>query len=1529
MSRRDSQNTPDVGGAGGGPRRISQDTRRVPPEIEAKLRRVKARIRWRSLAAGILNTGAVFIALSALAMAIDRVLYLEIPHRLIVSGVAFLVTAAVLLRTLWMPLARRLDLVDLAGLVERRRPVFRERLLSTVELTRSTDPDEIRGSERLVEALTRDTSRIADPIRFERIVSLERVARLGAVVTPALGAFAFAFLLWPARMANLAERYAMPWREIPRYSETRLGVEPGDRLVRLGDTISVRATARRRVPPRAVVELRPVEGGTRATSFAMVRGEERGIFTTDVTVDRSLRYRVLAGDARSPWYTLTAIPAPRVGDLSARLEYPEYTGLAPVEIRRLGTRVEALRGTGIELRFTPAGEVERAEVEWKAPEGGAGDDSTGPADMPGAARRTDAGFYTFETIARSSARFRIRLVDRNGFENRNPRWYDLRVKPDRIPEVRILEPHAPITVPRTDTVLVEWAAKDDFALTSAELHSEIEGEPGPPIALELEGTPATFRGEVPLRLSSLPLGDLPRQKVVIWIRVRDSFPGPPEQTAESERREIIVDDTAKTLAGQLREKVFQDLAGAFQRIIERLKSEKSDVDALRREPARGWADEKRGPVLQGRVASVEAAETKTRALVQELAGFLDADAVYEQLGPPVRAVADEEITRSIGEIGAARKERDSGERGSQLGRSSGEIQTAVEKLEDLAGRLGILHRFEDAGMELADAAARQSELADLAEAPGADPSDLLQEEAGILADTSGVVQDTPELQQGLLARQAPGARQAALDVDRLASLQRSMVRQVRAQASLDQAARAIQDFAREQEALNREASPLGQENVDQPMADALEGLRAGRYGDAVQDQEDAEFALENAARQARTRAGLDLAARGLELAERQDGLRSRTQDERPPAQPAASGPQGTSQGEQRPAEGSARPGATGPQEGGPAKDKAETQRPQEGKPGAEGPQEGGPAEGRSDTDGRARINAIAGDQKALAADTRQWETDVRESRALNRMPGAAPTKEMGKALERLTRMRPDEAVGPQAEAAKALREIVRALEDLPARDSRRRELAAQVRELLDRQEGLTSRTREVAEPGSSSPPAEQRAGLAQLGREERGIESDARKLTNEADRVLREESSRVPVRPENALGAARSELEAARVEPAIARQEEGERDLDRLAKALWPEPGPGSAGEAGPVVAGRPGSGEQGADSSAGERGGTPPAPDGAATPAAAGRGDASLSPEAAAARAEDLAGRQRDLRRRVEQAMRPVDQASRELAAAQAQTADVAGGLPDDVARPEDLARSFSGDPGERAQALAQREGAVGGASKRLADMMRSLQQALAPVVPDRAKRLGLFGEVLGEAVPRITDAASGHLGEGRLDEAAPPMQRAAQGLEAVARELGQLAREAQAAGAAPGGTPEGGASSGHLADAFSQMAQAESQLAGGTPSSQGAASSMRGAAQSLQSAAQSLLGQLGQGGQAAGQTGQPGGRPGQSLDGRGTTVNLLPTIVRLSDLEKPLPSKDWGRLPGHLKAALLQALRERYPREYARIIQLYFQEVGEEGGR
>jgi hypothetical protein len=340
------------------------------------------------------------------------------------------------------------------------------------------------------------------------------------------------------------------------------------------------------------------------------------------------------------------------------------------------------------------------------------------------------------------------------------------------------------------------------------------------------------------------------------------------------------------------------------------------------------------------------------------------------------------------------------------------------------------------------------------------------------------------------------------------------------------------------------------------------------------------------------------------------------------------------------------------------------------------------------------------------------------------------------------------------------------------------------------------------------------------------------------------------------------------------------------------------------------------------------------------------------ARQAADLAGdldKERGLREavapRAQQAARSAEQASRQLQAGAIKRAYQAG---TQTARQlQEVAEQLSQAPHngsstpEQARRLAGRQQDL---NRRMADLLanadaqhaqqQARQQELQGQTSDLSQQLRQLAQGMGDSLlaglssrraaqagRQAQDAmqqATASDRQGNQRRAQQAQQQAVEALNQTARQVEMAAQQMAAALDLPQTQPGSGASEQpgqELQHAQTEMKQAQTQLT--RREQQAARAAMERASQALQRAARALT--------------QRVGRPEQNRQGSGQGVAEAgrPDPSLLGSDAKAYAGKPWGELPGQLRTKIIQDMQARYGDDYARIIQLYFEQIADTKNR
>ncbi len=403
--------------------------------------------------------------------------------------------------TLLRPLLARADDLTLALRIEERYPSLNDALASTVQFLEQAERRERAEEGRPVavvspamrlEAVKR-ALRKADGCDFNRVVDTRGLRTAGAA---GLAACALAVtLVWffPAMASTALVRLADPFGPHDWPRATQLELDPHKSRIGRNEAFEVAGTVSGVVPDKAHVVYR-LDGGSLVEHECRVARDKEGKTGRLATLfrpghmQRSFSFQVRANDAVSEWHRVEVAPAPTLTALKIDLAFPAYTGQAARSLPENAGTIDAVAGTVATLRASANMPLRSAWVEFLPelpvtgpaalllPLGGA--DAAGVMASAAVAheivgrhtatRGPDGKSFSVRFQPRVSGMYALHFEDETGLANR--RLYELRVRPDRSPEVTLERPSAlkeRLEVLPAATLPLRAVAEDpDYALRS-------------------------------------------------------------------------------------------------------------------------------------------------------------------------------------------------------------------------------------------------------------------------------------------------------------------------------------------------------------------------------------------------------------------------------------------------------------------------------------------------------------------------------------------------------------------------------------------------------------------------------------------------------------------------------------------------------------------------------------------------------------------------------------------------------------------------------------------------------------------------------------------------------------------------------------------------------------------------------------------------------------------------------------------------------------------------------------------------------
>lgn len=416
-------------------------------------RRWQARAALRAAARGF-TCVAVILAAAALA---ERILQ---PADTALLALAAMTTVLAIGAAIWAaaPLAHRPDDRRIARFVEERVPELDDALVTAVEIQhqprRGSGPSQPNTFAPLIVAAAAARLAGIDPRRVIDPADINRAAQLAVVAAAAFGLAAMLTRPLVEKTAQVAYIRLFP-------SSVSVQVKSGDMRVPAGQPVRIVASVSgRRIALGRIAPAVTIVSNGRTTTMPMVAAGD-GYELRIAALERSLKYTVTAGPARSGDYSVTALFPARVDRIELRYHYPSFTGLAPRQ-ERDGGDVYGPAGTRVELVVHTDKPVAQGRLAFS--------DGKPPVELAPAGER---GLQSTLTVKEEGS-YRVRLVDHDGLSSEGVEYF-VRVMDDRPPTVHILRPSGDQQITPLEEVPIEARADDDFGVASLEMVYSVGG----------------------------------------------------------------------------------------------------------------------------------------------------------------------------------------------------------------------------------------------------------------------------------------------------------------------------------------------------------------------------------------------------------------------------------------------------------------------------------------------------------------------------------------------------------------------------------------------------------------------------------------------------------------------------------------------------------------------------------------------------------------------------------------------------------------------------------------------------------------------------------------------------------------------------------------------------------------------------------------------------------------------------------------------------------------------------------------------
>jgi hypothetical protein len=363
------------------------------------------------------------------------------------GGLAF-----VFVRYLIGPAMRRFSIDRTAIAIEKAFPDLDNRLVNAVQLSRDKSLDGF--SLAVVDAVIHDAARNVEnkPVR-EKAVPKRRLKKLAMAAGIAFVVIVLYAGIGHAHFFNALKRYAMPTSDVATLSATRLKVSPRGGEVLAGESLTITAEVKGTVPPYAEIEITEKGRETRSDRMEF----DGSAFSYVIRhVDADFSYRVSGGDAVSPRYHIKVKTIPTITRLEAEVQFPDYTGREPLNIREVPNTLSVLPRTQVTFTAHVNKPLQRGWLKL-------GDGKSVTADIV-----NDSILVATYPVGKTK-QYWFHMIDKDNCVPAEPTKRTLAVVEDKPPAIMITSPKAHEERTPNGKLAINIRLIDDFGLRRARI----------------------------------------------------------------------------------------------------------------------------------------------------------------------------------------------------------------------------------------------------------------------------------------------------------------------------------------------------------------------------------------------------------------------------------------------------------------------------------------------------------------------------------------------------------------------------------------------------------------------------------------------------------------------------------------------------------------------------------------------------------------------------------------------------------------------------------------------------------------------------------------------------------------------------------------------------------------------------------------------------------------------------------------------------------------------------------------------------
>ena len=477
-----------------------------PSSLEERVHAVWRRTRRKHLTSGLLTFVRWSIPLFLLGMTADWLLDLPSLGRLALLALIIALPFWRAWKAAWHRLSR-FNATRTAVAIEEQQGGLHSLLATAIELEKSEPTPGTSASLR--EATLQKAETVARDLEPAKIVTF-RSLRQPAMIALALGGAILTFALLNGSFLNAGlARIFNPWAVVAYPTKTKIDPGNGDLVIKEGERASLDFKLSGIVPETAILLLRTGDGEPRELELEVENDQCQYLLAS---ASRDFSYRIEAGDAKTSWYDVDVIPAPRISGVRVDLEFPPYLDRENETIEALTLAVP--ESTGVTWQLTLDQPIRAAVLNRD-------DGEPIPLEVTGNGTR-----LVIDEKVEASRGYSFSWIEQeHGFNFTSPRYY-LQVSSDQAPQVELTNPESNLNALLGRKLDLAVRTRDDHGIGSTKITHRVNLRPAKSITLDTpvrsgdgeQILPWDYRSVMP----DLKVGDT----ASFFVEVTDRYPGP-------------------------------------------------------------------------------------------------------------------------------------------------------------------------------------------------------------------------------------------------------------------------------------------------------------------------------------------------------------------------------------------------------------------------------------------------------------------------------------------------------------------------------------------------------------------------------------------------------------------------------------------------------------------------------------------------------------------------------------------------------------------------------------------------------------------------------------------------------------------------------------------------------------------------------------------------------------------------------------------------------------------------------------------